>query len=107
MGETPNLGDLQQMAMLAVGRLGDDAYGRTIRSELARVAGRKLSVSAIYVTLVRLEEQGMVVSEKTPPEPGAGGRGRRRFQVTPEGWEALRATRGAMDRLWDGLEPSI
>ena len=101
-----SLGDLQQMTMLAVARLGDDAFGKAIREELMEVAGRELSVSAIYVTLMRLEEQGLVASQKTDPDPTRGGRGKRFFHVTDEGWQALESSREALARLWNGVEPA-
>ncbi len=98
-----NLGDLQQLTMLALLRLADDAYGARIRQELERVAGRDLSISAIYVTLVRLEDQGLVESQYGAG-PARGGRSRRCFRVTDEGLEALRWSREATDRMWSGLE---
>lgn len=99
------LGNLQQMTMLAVARLGADAYGALIREELRNVAGREVSVPTVYVTLVRLEEQGMVTSTDVAPEEGRGGRARRVFALTPEGWEALEGARVAMSRLWEGVVP--
>jgi DNA-binding PadR family transcriptional regulator len=68
-----SLGDLQQVTMLAVARLGERAYGAAIREELLRVAGRRVAVPTVYVTLVRLEEQGLVASSEDPPVPGRGG----------------------------------
>lgn len=100
-----SLGDLQQMAMLAVARLGADAYGAVIREELIRVAGREVSVPTVYVTLVRLEEQGLVGSTDVAPEEGRGGRARRVFALTPQGWKALEGARAAMSRLWEGVVP--
>lgn len=102
-----SLGDLQQLVMLAVARLGDEAYGNAIRQELADVAGRRVAVSTVYVTLVRLEDNGLVSSKQAEPEPGAGGRGRRYFRVAPEGWAALHASREMHDRMWAGVaEPT-
>lgn len=101
-----SLGDLQQLTMLAVARLGDQGFGKAIRDELIAVAGRDLSVSAIYVTLVRLEDQGLVTSNKTDPDPKRGGRGKRFFRLTPQGWEALQRTRESVARMWDGVEPA-
>ena len=98
-----NLGDLQQLTMLALLRLADDAYGARIRQELARVAARKLSISAIYVTLVRLEKQGLVESHYGAG-PARGGRSRRCFRVTDEGLDALRSSREAAERMWSGVE---
>jgi len=101
-----NLGDLQQLTMLAVARLGDEAFGGAIQEELQTVAGRDVSVSTIYVTLVRLEDQGLVESEKTLPNPTRGGKGKRFFNLTPKGWEALEASRDAFTRMWEGVTPA-
>jgi PadR family transcriptional regulator PadR len=98
-----SLGDLQQVVMLAVARLGDQAYGSAIQDELVNVAGRSVSVPTVYVTLVRLEEQGLVESDKLPPDPARGGRGKRIFCLTPEGWEGLEAARTSMARMWEGV----
>ena len=98
-----SLGDLQQLTMLAVARLGSDAYGAAIREELGRVASRSVSVQTIWVTLVRLEKQGLVESTEVPREAGRRGRARRVFRVTPEGWAALDAARASMSRMWEGV----
>jgi DNA-binding PadR family transcriptional regulator len=96
-----SLGELQHLMMLAVVRLRDDAYGAAIRDELRRVAGRSVSVQTVWVTLVRLEEQGLTASEDVAaPE---GGRPRREFRLTPAGWRALEAARVSMARMWDGV----
>ena len=98
-----SLGDLQQLVMLAVERLGQAAYGAAIREELARVAGRRVSVPTIYVTLVRLEEQGLVLSREVSRTDGRGGRPRRVFQLTPVGWDALDEARASMERMWESV----
>ena len=102
MTKTKPLGELQQTLMLALIRLEDEAYGATIRREVAGVAGRRLSISAIYVTLVRMEEQGLVAS-RDGEVPPTGGRPRRCFRVTKPGKEALKASREAADRMWSGV----
>src|SRR5688500_2459930 len=98
-----SLGELQQLAMLAVARLGPEAYGAAIQEELAESAGRHVSVPTVYVTLIRLEERGFVRSTEEPPEPGIGGRARRVFELTPIGWDALHEARAASDRMWRGV----
>lgn len=103
---TVNLGDLQQLTMLAVARLGDEAFGGAIQDELRTNAGREVSVPTIYVTLVRLEDQKLVKSRKTAPDPARGGKGKRFFQLTPKGWKALRASRDALTRMWEGVTPA-
>ncbi len=97
------LGDLQQMTRLAVARLDGEAYGAGIREELQRVAGRRVAVPTVYVTLVRLEEQGLVESVEAPAAGERGGRARRVFRLTPTGWNALDESRVAMARMWDGV----
>jgi DNA-binding PadR family transcriptional regulator len=106
MTPVSSLGDLQQLTMLAVARLGDRAYGGAIRDEMLRVAGREVSISTVYVTLVRLENQRLVVSHRERNAPaGRGGKPRRYFQLTPQAWEALQAAREAYIRMWRGLTP--
>ena len=102
MAKKKPLGELQQLLILALVRLEGDAYGASIRHELARVTGRRLSISSIYVTLVRLEEQGLVASFDGAV-PATGGRPRRCFRATPSGIAALKATRAAADKMWSGV----
>ena len=96
-----SLGDLQHVVMLAVARLGPEAYGAAIRRELREVAGRRVNVPTVYVTLVRLEEQALVVSDAAPPR--GKGRPRRVFRLTPKGWKALEAARASLTRMWEGV----
>lgn len=98
-----SLGDLQQVVMLAVARLGQEAYGAAIRDELRTVADRTVSVPTVYVTLVRLEEQGLVRSSSSQPAEGRGGRARRVFSLTSEGWAELEEARLSMSRMWEGV----
>ena len=98
-----SLGDLQHITMLAVVRLGEEAYGAAVRDELMEVANRKVTVPTVYVTLVRLEEQGLVRSSEAPGAGARGGRPRRVFRLTPEGWEALEESRVAMSQMWEGV----
>ncbi len=97
------LGDLQQLVMLAVARLGRAAYGAAIREELRQVAGRAVAVPTVYVTLVRLEERGMVESSEAPRAAGEGGRARRVFRLTPAGWRSLSEARDSTQRMWRGV----
>lgn len=98
------LGDLQNLTMLAVARLGPRAWAREIRTLLAEVARREVSVSTVFVTLTRLENQGLVTSTRGEA-PARGGRPVRIFTLTQAGWEAVRGAREASERLWSGLEP--
>lgn len=98
-----SLGDLQQMTMLAVARLGKDAYPAAIREELSSVASRDVAVPTVYVTLVRLQEHGLLKSTDAPRPDERGGRARRVFTLTPAGWTALEESRAALTRLWKGV----
>ena len=100
------LGDLQQLTLLAVARLGDEAFGGAIRGELEQVAQRKVSISTVYVTLVRLENQGLVKSTRDEAPGRRGGKAKRFFQLTPESWEALEVSRDALTRMWEGVRPA-
>lgn len=97
------LGDLQYLTMLAVARLGDDAVSRRIGEVLSDVAGRDVSVSTVFVTLTRLEDQGLVHSVRGD-HPERGGRAARVFSLSEQGWEAVRQTRMVSDRMWEGVE---
>ncbi len=100
MGKGAHLGDLEELVLLCVRRLGQGADGAAVRAELAEVAGRKVSVSTVYVTLMRLEEKGYARSWMGEPSAERGGKARRLFEPSPEGIEALEARRAVRDRLW-------
>src|SRR5437667_7594745 len=96
------LGDFEEIVLLAVARLRDDAYGVTILETLESVAGRKASIGAIYATLERLERKGFVSSLLADPTPERGGRVKRYYRVEGAGIRALRETQGMRMRLWEG-----
>lgn len=98
------LGTLQQLAMLAVLRVGADAHGARLLEELETRAGRRVTISTVYVTLDRLEGKGLVRSWKGSSTPVRGGKARRFYEVTPRGLTLLQASREEMDRMWEGLE---
>ena len=98
------LGEFEQTILLAVLRVGDDAYGASIRRELEACTGRSVTHGAAYVTLDRLEEKGLLASELGDSAPGRGGRRKRLFRVTADGVAALRTSRAALERLWSGVE---
>jgi DNA-binding PadR family transcriptional regulator len=107
MGERSQLGDLEEIVLLAVLRLGEGAYGARIREELREQAGRSVSISTVYVTLMRLEEKGLARSWMGEPSGERGGKAKRYFAVRPEGMEALQATREVRDRLWEGVPSTL
>jgi len=99
-----HLGDLEELVLLAVMRLGEEAHGGRIREELREQAGRSVSISTIYVTLMRLEEKGCASSWKGEPSAERGGKAKRHYAVSPAGAEALQGARDVRERMWDGLE---
>ena len=103
MGKGEFLGEFEQMVLLAIIRLGDDAYGMTVRRELEETAGRNVTFGTVYGTLERLEEKRFVTSSHADPEPVRGGRARRYFRVEPAGELALARAREMMGRLWEGV----
>lgn len=104
MGKAAFPGEFEQMVLLAILQLGDDAFALQVLHELDRRAGRSVSRGALYKTLERLEEKGYVEWEVEEPTPGRGGHPRRWFKVTPTGITALRASKKALFRLWHGLD---
>lgn len=104
MAKTKYLGEFEQTILLAVLRVGDGAYGSAIRKEVEACTGRKVTHGAAYITLDRLEAKGLVESELGSSAPGRGGRRKRLFEVTPDGVKALRASREALSKLWQGVE---
>jgi PadR family transcriptional regulator PadR len=97
------LGEMELMVLLAVVRLGDDAYGVPISKELLNLAGREVALGSIYAALDRIEQKGFVTSLLGDPTPERGGRAKRYFRVTPAGARALRMTRAALTNLWSGI----
>ena len=98
------LGELEQIVLLAVLRLGDEAYAVPILEQIERQTGRKLARGALYTALDRLEAKGCLRSRMGEPRPERGGRARRYFSVTPSAVRALKESRLALMRLWRGLE---
>ena len=103
MPKGSHLGDLEELVLLAVLRLGGDAHGAAIRSELRARAARSVSISTIYVTLMRLEEKGYASSWKGEPTAERGGKAKRHYGVSPAGVEALEQVRHVRERMWDGV----
>ena len=97
------LGEFEQLVLLALARLGDEAYGVTIRQTLVERGGRNASFGAIYSTLRRLEQKGLVRSAYGDPEPVRGGRAKKYVALTARGRAALRATHATLLRMSEGV----
>ena len=107
MAGREHLGEFEQIVLLAILRLGDEAYGVPIRQDIEQRTGRALTVGALYRTLDRLEEKGYVASAFSDPTPERGGRSKRYFRIKPLGLRTLRASREALSAMWEGLDPLV
>jgi DNA-binding PadR family transcriptional regulator len=101
------LGDLEQLVLLAVLRVGEGAYGVPIHAELLESAKRDVTLGTIYKTLSRLEEKGLVRSFEGAPTAQRGGRRTRCFAITPVGRRTLRATLESLSRMARGLDVGL
>jgi PadR family transcriptional regulator PadR len=97
------LSDFELIAMLAVLRLGDNAYGVPIAREIEEQTKREVKLGSVYAALERLEEKGFVVSELGEPTRERGGRAKRYFRVTRQGMRRVRETQQTLIRLWRGV----
>src|SRR5438309_11829260 len=88
-----DLGDMEHLVLLAILRLGKDAYGIPILDEVSARSGREVSRATVYVALKRLEEKRLVSSRPGESTPERGGRAKRFFKLKPAGLNALRESR--------------
>jgi PadR family transcriptional regulator PadR len=101
------LGEFEQMVLLAILHLGDGVYGVPIVDEIQRRTGRTVAPAAVYVTLRRLEEKGLLTSWMSDSTPERGGKSRRCVKITSAGLESLRESRKVLDSMWKGLDPKL
>ena len=97
------IGQFEQAVLVALIRLGKDAYGRAILNEVQGRLARDVSAGAVYATLERLEGKGLASSKLAPGTAIRGGRARRYFTPTGAGVRALNDAKSATDMLWRGL----
>ena len=105
MGDS--IGEFEKLLLLAVLRLGDDAYGAAIIDELVERTGREVSPGAVYVSLRRLQDKGMLHSGVGEPTPARGGRAKRYYALRRDGLVALKTAREAWDAMVDGLDAEL
>ena len=98
------LSEFEQITLLTVARLGDDAYGVAIRKEIEGRSDRPVAIGSIYAALDRMERKGFIRSDVGQPTPERGGRAKRFYQVSPPGLEALVDARNTLARFWENLE---
>jgi PadR family transcriptional regulator, regulatory protein PadR len=97
------LTDFELMILLAILRVGDEAYGVQIAREIEATSGRRVLPGAAYTALDRLERNALVSSRTGDPTPQRGGRAKRFFRLTPRGLGAVKDTREALVALWQGV----
>jgi len=99
-----DLGDIEHLVLLAILRLGKEAYGIPILDEVSARSGREVSRATVYVALKRLEGKGLVTSKLGESTPERGGRAKRFFKLKPSGLKALRDSRDMFLGLWRDYE---
>lgn len=104
MADNPQLGELEQLILLTILRLGPDAYGLSIARALEGEAGRRLSRGALYTSLDRLENKGLLRWKLEAGGPERQALPKRVYTVLPRGIAALRASQRLLRRMWRGLE---
>lgn len=92
-----------ELLLLAVWRLRDEAYAVTIREKLQEITGKSWSFGALFVSLERLVKKGYLASHLAEPTPQRGGRSKRMYQLTPAGVQALLDIRQIEQAMWAGI----
>ena len=98
-----DISNFELMILLALIRLGDNAYGVPISREIEERTGREAALGSVYAALGRLEQKGLVVSELGEATPERGGKAKRFFHVTGKGLKDVRETQRGLETLWRGL----
>ncbi|NKB90507.1 MAG: PadR family transcriptional regulator [Acidobacteria bacterium] len=104
MGKGDHLGEFEQLILLALATVGDEASGRQVHEEIARATGRDVAVTAVYVTLNRLIKKGHISAGMGTSPPPGGGRVKKLFRLEAAGAAALRQLRDRFDLMWKGAE---
>ena len=93
----------EEQILLSVWKLGDNAYGTTISKHIHEITGKKLSLGGVYFPLDRLVKNGFLTSRLSESTPERGGRRKRIYRLTPEGFEALEKARDVQVRMWEHM----
>jgi PadR family transcriptional regulator PadR len=102
------IGQFEQLVLTAIMTLREDAYGVTIQAKVAELARpRDVSLGAVYVTLDRMEDKGLVSSWLTDPTPERGGRAKRCYRLEAVGERALQESAVTAKRIWDELSEAL
>jgi PadR family transcriptional regulator PadR len=103
MSKGDYLGEFEQLVLLALLRLKDNAYGVTVRREIQGRTDRRVAIGAVYACLERLERKGYVTSLVSAPEPVPGGRSKKYFRLTRTGAETLKLARDMVRSMTEGV----
>jgi PadR family transcriptional regulator PadR len=103
MAKRDVVGGFELQVLLAVMRLGEHAYGVPIADTIEAASGREVAAGAIYITLDRLEEKGLVTSRLGESTPERGGRAKTYFVITGKGVRAVRQAQRTLVKLWSGV----
>ena len=107
MADPSSLGQFEQLVLTAILTLGDNAYGVTIHAKAeALAAPKKAALGAVYATLDRMEDKGLVASWLSDPTPERGGRAKRHYRLEPAGERALRDSAMTARRICDAVQQS-
>jgi len=101
------LGEFEQFLLLSILKLGDNAYGSSIRQLLADTIGRDVTIGALYTTLERLDKKGLLDSHMGEATPERGGRAKKYFKVTAKGQHALTRSKRALTSMWENVALSL
>lgn len=97
------LGGFELLVLLALVRLGEDAYGVPISDAIEQSSGREVSIGSVYITLARLADKGLVSSRLGEPTSERGGRAKTYFRITAKGLREVRQAQQTLITLWNGI----
>ncbi len=98
-----NLGEFEELVLLTVGILHEDAHGISVQEELEKQSGRRPMISAVHKVLVRLEDKGLVTSAFGGATTERGGRRKRLYEMTDAGKKALGVSKELRNKMWDAI----
>ena len=107
MGQRKYIGELEEVILLTVGILDDEAYGLAIKKDIEERLGRKVSMGALHTGLYRLEDKGYLNSTLGEATKMRGGKPKRYFRVTMTGQQVLQDTMNDRNKLWSSIPQGV
>ena len=101
------IGEFEELVLLTIANLAEEAYGVAILNDISERANRKLSIGALHSTLTRLEEKGYISSFLGAPTKERGGRRKRYFEITDSAKQELSNMKSLRDQLWAGAKVNL